>query len=183
MRFTRTRILGVGTVSMLIAVGALSATSRHDTQLSTIAFPRSGVVERVVDGDTFVLRDGRRHTKVRIIGVDTPETHTNSGIPNCYGAQAFETTNSLLLNHRVRLSREVELHDKYGRILADVRTDDGHDIAASLLRTGAARTLTIPPNNTRSTYLHGLQMYARNHGIGLWSACGFARAFPDKIPS
>lgn len=74
---------------------------------------RRNVVVRVVDGDTFTLRDGRR---VRLLGVDAPETG------RCMGDRAKTRMEQLVLGRFVRLKDETQ--DSYGRILANVIADE-----------------------------------------------------------
>ena len=49
-----------------------------------------GIVERIVDGDTVDLRIGGRDERVRLIGIDTPELHTDSGVPECFAVEATD---------------------------------------------------------------------------------------------
>jgi len=127
-------------------------------------------VARVVDGDTFDLRDG---TRVRVIGVNTPETRP---VPQCFGLQAKQLTASVIPpGSRVRLSVDREPRDRYGRALRYVafRDRDGtwRDLGAFLLRRGAARTMIIPPNDSRADLYAGLEARARAAGRGLWGVC------------
>ena len=95
----------------------------------------SAYVQRVVDGDTLVLEDGR---KIRLIGVDTPEIHVSQKLYNDssrtgediatireLGLRASAFTKKYLENQKVELeyeaSNQVTGHkDKYGRTLAYV---------------------------------------------------------------
>lgn len=72
-----------------------------------------GVVERVVDGDTFILHDGRQ---IRLLGVDAPETG------RCFGDRATARMTQLVLGRHVRL-KDIQ-HDQYGRIMANVIADE-----------------------------------------------------------
>lgn len=74
---------------------------------------RRNVVVRVVDGDTFVLRDGRQ---IRLLGIDTPETG------RCMADRATTRLSQLVFGKYVRLKDET--HDSYGRILANVIADE-----------------------------------------------------------
>jgi endonuclease YncB( thermonuclease family) len=77
-----------------------------------------GVVELVVDGDTVDIVIGGREERVRLIGLDTPETHVDNGPPECYGPEAAAFTASLLpVGTAVRLERDVVGRDDYGRLL------------------------------------------------------------------
>ncbi len=131
-----------------------------------IAPPDRGVVERVVDGDTFVLLSGER---VRLIGVDTPETvHPTRG-EQPYGRQASDFAKQLLEGQRVRLEYDVQPTDRYGRLLAYVYLDDGRFVNAELVRLGYAQVSTYPPNVRHVETFVELQRKARAEGRGLWA--------------
>ena len=74
---------------------------------------RRNVVTRVVDGDTFILRDGRQ---IRLLGVDAPETG------RCMADRAKARLEQLVLGKYVRLKDQT--HDTYGRIMANVIADE-----------------------------------------------------------
>ena len=81
----------------------------------------------MIDGDTFDVDIGGRQERVRLIGINTPETHVEHGPPECFGPEAAEYTSSLLpVGTEVRLTRDVVGRDDYGRLLAYVyrRSDD-----------------------------------------------------------
>lgn len=131
-----------------------------------------GRVVKVVDGDTIhVLVEGRRE-KVRYIGVDTPETKDPTKGVQCYGPAALAFNERLVAGQRVRLERDVEQRDRYGRLLAYVyRTRDGMFVNAELARRGYAQPLTIPPDVRHSARLVALAREARAARRGLWAAC------------
>jgi micrococcal nuclease len=131
-----------------------------------------GRVVKVVDGDTIhVLVSGRRE-KVRYIGVDTPETkHPTKGV-QCYGRAAAAFNGRLVGGERVRLVRDVEERDRYGRLLAYVyRARDGLFVNAELARLGYALPLTIPPDVRHAARLAALARQARHARRGMWSVC------------
>ncbi|HYX45170.1 MAG TPA: thermonuclease family protein [Acidimicrobiales bacterium] len=127
-------------------------------------------VERVVDGDTLVVAGGHR---VRLIGVDTPETKDPRKPVQCFGQEASAYVSSLLKKGEgVRLVGDAEERDVYGRILAYVyRLADGLFVNAALVREGYAQALTIPPNVAHADEFVALARDARQGGRGLWSTC------------
>jgi micrococcal nuclease len=138
--------------------------------LHAAANPQARVVE-VIDGDTVVvvLPDGRRDT-VRILGVDTPETHHPTKGLQCFGREAAAFTRRRLLGRVVRLERDVEFRDLYGRRLAYVIVD-GQRFDDVLLRKGYARLLVIRPNVAHARALLAAELDARHNHRGLWAAC------------
>jgi micrococcal nuclease len=132
----------------------------------------TGRVVKVVDGDTIHVQAAGRREKVRYIGVDTPETkHPRKGV-ECYGRQASQFNARLVAGERVRLVRDVEERDRYGRLLAYVyRVRDGVFVNAELARLGYAQPLSIPPDVRYAGRFAALARQAREQGLGLWSAC------------
>lgn len=127
--------------------------------------PEFVTVARVIDGDTIELEDG---LKVRLIGVNTPETHHPEKGVEPYGPEAAAFTKSLLENKKVRLEFDVEGKDKYGRTLAYVFMEDGTFVNAKLVAEGYAQIMTIPPNVKYQDIFLKLQQQARNADKGLW---------------
>jgi micrococcal nuclease len=134
--------------------------------------PGDAVVERVVDGDTIDVDIGGHEERVRLIGIDTPETKDEDAPVQCYGPEASALT-ELLLPHgtAVRLERDVEARDDYGRLLAYVHRADGLFVNLELARQGAATVLSIRPNTAYAGVIAGAVDEARRAGRGLWGAC------------
>jgi micrococcal nuclease len=131
----------------------------------------TATVMTTIDGDTIVVRfgDGREET-VRLLGVDTPETHHPTKPVQCYGPEAERYTRARLLGREVTLERDAEARDKYGRFLAYVILD-GARYNDELLRSGYARLLVIPPNGAHARTMLAEELAARQAGRGLWGAC------------
>lgn len=128
------------------------------------------IVERVVDGDTLKLTDT---TRVRLIGVDTPETVDPRKPVQCFGKEASAYVAGLLpAGTPVRLVYDVQRLDRYGRTLAYVyRLPDGLFVNAQLAAEGYASPLTIPPDVAHADLFAGLAAAAREARKGLWGAC------------
>jgi len=128
-------------------------------------------VDRVVDGDTFLATaaDGRP-VRVRVIGVDTPET-VKPGTPvRCYGPQASAFTKHLLPPGTVvRAAHEPGGDtDAFGRQLWDVWLPDGRFLESVLTASGAARAYPYPPQIEYAALLRSLADAARSRDLGLW---------------
>jgi micrococcal nuclease len=131
-------------------------------------------IVRVVDGDTVVVRLGGHDQRVRLIGIDTPETVSPVKPVQCYGHQASVHTKALLPpGTAVRLVRDVDERDIYGRLLAYVyRVRDGLFVNLELARDGFASLLTYPPNVAHVDQFRAAVDGARRRDIGLWRTCG-----------
>jgi len=127
-------------------------------------------VVQVLDGDTIVVRGGGAPETIRLLGVDTPETHHPTKPVQCYGPEASAYTASRLFGKLVRLEDDVERHDIYGRRLAYVYLD-GRNFEQELLRKGYARLLVIEPNHAHARDMLDDELNARAHRVGLWGAC------------
>jgi micrococcal nuclease len=132
-----------------------------------------GVVERVVDGDTVDLTIGGRDERVRLIGIDTPELHTDSGVPECFAVEATGfTAGELPIGEQVRLERDIVGRDDYGRLLAYLyRRADDVLINELVVARGFARPLTISPNDSFSRRFVAAAVAAEAADLGLWGAC------------
>ncbi len=126
-------------------------------------------VSRVIDGDTIEVWIGSSKEKVRLIGVDTPETKAPQEPVEPYGPEAALFTKKLVEGKSVRLEFDVQERDKYGRILAYVYLPDGTFVNAELLRKGYAKVLTIPPNVKYVDFFIKLERKAREEGRGMWA--------------
>jgi len=135
--------------------------------------PGTATVARVVDGDTIRVRIKGREERVRLVGIDTPES-VKPGTPvQCFALAASARTKALLpKGSAVRLVRDVEERDRYGRLLAYVyRARDDLFVNLALAREGYAVVLTVPPNVAHADEFVAAARDAREHGRGLWSRC------------
>ncbi|HEX2701437.1 MAG TPA: thermonuclease family protein [Acidimicrobiales bacterium] len=143
-----------------------------------VSRPGSGAatVIRVVDGDTIHVRINGFDEPVRLIGIDTPETHGKGGLRECFGAEATERMAALLpTGTSVRLVRDVEARDRYDRLLAYVyRASDGLFVNLAMAEDGYATTLTYPPNVAHTDEFVAAVGTARLRQRGLWHTCGSA---------
>lgn len=128
------------------------------------------LVTRADDGDTIEVQRGTDTDVIRLLGVDTPETHHPTKPVQCYGPEAAAYTRRRLTGALVVLEGDVEPRDIYGRRLAYVLVD-GHRFNDELLRRGYARLLVIAPNRAHGRELLDAELDARHHDRGLWAHC------------
>ena len=129
-------------------------------------------VIRVVDGDTFIIKMNGSETKVRLIGVDAPESVAPdfSGKENTQdGKKAAEYLQKLIDGKNIYLEYDLDNYDQYGRVLAYVYLSDQETmVQKKLLEDGYAQVMTVPPNVKYSEDFTALQRQAREKGRGLW---------------
>ena len=127
------------------------------------------LVTEVVDGDTIDVGRGWRSTKVRLIGVDAPETVHPERPAEFFGPEASEFAKRQLDGKKVRLKLEPPRHyDHYGRLRAYVSLLDGTCFNAELIKRGYARVIAPSPFH-RYEEFRGYEREARLKGLGLWA--------------
>ncbi len=117
-------------------------------------------VTRVIDGDTIEIEGGYR---VRYIGIDTPERDEP------YYWEASGVNRNLVEGKEIRLEKDVENKDEYGRLLRYVWVDDTM-VNAELVRLGYAYSYSYPPNVKYQAYFLQMENEAREHKWGLWGS-------------
>ncbi len=125
-------------------------------------------VLRVVDGDTVELEIGGRTEKLRLIGVNTPETVDPRREIQPYGKEASDFTRGVLSGQVVYVEQDLEERDPYDRLLGYVYLEDGVFFNALLVRAGFAQTMTVSPNVKYATRFRDLMRQARAERRGLW---------------
>ena len=125
------------------------------------------IVTRVVDGDTVWLEDGER---VRLIGIDAPETDHPDQPQECYAGQATQALRRMVLDRRVRVETDLELRDPFDRLLAYLWVG-GRMVNEELAEGGFAVARRYPPNLRHARRLEAAQERARAESLGLWGAC------------
>lgn len=157
-------------------VGGGGATWRSPEDSARVAQRRAGAAVsvsrtacegvRVVDGDTIECGGT---TKVRLIGIDSPEMDQGD-----YGSQARDALQALIPESgKVELEYDVEQTDRYGRALAYVWAGDRH-LNLQMLQQGWAMILTYPPNVRHVELFRAGQASARVSKRGLWAIDAFA---------
>jgi len=125
-------------------------------------------VVRVVDGDTIIVKYNNKDERVRMIGIDTPESvHPNESKNTSEGIKTSEYTKDRLSGKMVEIELDVQERDKYGRILAYVYVD-GKMYNKELLELGYAKLATYPPNVRYVDEFTKIQEKARENKMGLW---------------
>ena len=123
---------------------------------------------RVVDGDTVMVRDhDNRLLRVRLIGIDAPESVRPDWPVEYFGKEAAAFTQALAEGKAVRLKFDYQRYDKYDRLLAYVYLPDGRMLNEEILKEGYAHALTRFPFRYLDKFRR-LERKARRKKRGLW---------------
>jgi micrococcal nuclease len=160
------------TRSRVVVVAILAAASLGGWRLGQARRVATAewTVVRVVDGDTIDVVRGSDSDTVRLLGINTPETHHPTKPVECFGPEAAAFTEEQLAGRSVQLEDDIEGRDRYGRRLAYVVVD-GERFNDELLRRGYARLLVIEPNHAHARTMLREELDAKRAGRGLWSEC------------
>lgn len=136
--------------------------------------PTHHPVVRVVDGDTFIAKMDGEDIRVRLVGVDTPETvHPNKDI-EYFGKEASDFLKELLEGEAVYFTYDqnnasTEHKDRYGRLLAYAfRAKDALFVNAEIIKQGYGFAYLKYPCELAEEFLT-YQQRAREEGLGLWA--------------
>jgi micrococcal nuclease len=142
---------------------------------------QEAAVVSVVDGDTIdvQLSDGSTH-RVRIIGIDTPETVAPNEPVGCWGPEASARTRELLLGATVWLERDTSETDRFGRLVRYVWLEDTL-VEHILLAEGHATAFPFNPDTRRADEFAAIEAAAAASGVGMWGA-RVAAPVPEPAP-
>jgi micrococcal nuclease len=148
------------------------------------AEPVTATVLHAVDGVTLSIQISGRTDKVRLIGVDTPETVDPRKPVQFFGKEASAFTHKMADGTTVRLefdqaSAATNHRDKYGRLLAYVFLPDGTLLNAELIRQGYGHAYTRFPFAKMEEF-RALEREAREAGRGLWAGGELATPIPTS---
>lgn len=137
----------------------------------TVAAGETATVRHVLDGDSFILADGR---EVRLIGVNAPEMGKDGQPGQPLAKQARHRLSALIKGKPLLLTAGRERRDHYGRWLMHARLPDGTSVEEILLREGLAWAIAVPPNVDRLDRLLGAETEARAARRGVWGEAAYA---------
>jgi endonuclease YncB( thermonuclease family) len=178
------RLVSLAIILSTLLVGLLSSPADAKTNEWTIPDDAQyAEYIKSIDGDTFDANvqqeNGQfREDRIRLIGIDTPETNYSYGNePECYGKEASGRSEALLLNaSEVWLSKDVSDRDKNGRLLRYVwivsRIDNQvHFLNEDLVNDGYALAKTYRPDTQYQSVLDDAEEDAIREARGMWLEC------------
>lgn len=145
-------------------------------------------VLRVTDGDTIHINYNGKNKKVRLIGLDTPETKDPRKPIQCFGREATAKMTELAENKNIRLEFDKTQgeRDKYGRLLAFVYSEDSKNLAYEMIRQGYGNEYTYNSNPYKyQNEFKEAARKAREENKGLWAenTCAGNTAKPAGTPT
>ncbi len=157
-------------------IDADNTVDNQESKLDAVKFIRT------VDGDTIIVEDSNgEHKRVRMIGIDTPESVAQEEERNNeYGVMASDYTKELLTNAgTLYLEYDVDADDQYDRILAYVWLEDVDDtfnveniknsmVNAIIVENGYGIAKKYEPTVAHDDILAELMTEAEENNIGLW---------------
>jgi endonuclease YncB( thermonuclease family) len=171
----------ISTLPIDAAQNATETASETEWEIPEDAVPAEYIES--IDGDTFdarVMQDNGqfREERIRMIGIDTPETNYSFGNePECFGKEASTRSEGLLLDaEEIWLSTDVSDRDRNGRLLryvwiVDKFDDSVHFLNEQLVEEGYALAKTYRPDTEYQDELDDAEERAIEEARGMWLSC------------
>lgn len=136
---------------------------------SLISNAEQAIVLSVLDGETLEVNVNGGIERVRLIGIDVPET---TGQVECYGPESSQFVKANAHSgHQVVLEKDVSSTDRAGRLLRYVYLYDGRMLNEVLLEEGYAEAEELLPDTRYSGRFRIAEQSAIDDEMGLWEAC------------
>lgn len=162
-------------VISLVLIGASYYISKNLATTANVAqtIPAGNyAVTEVVDGDTIEVNMNGKREKIRMIGVDTPETKDPRKTVECFGKAASDYTKQLIGTGSVRLEADPlgTNRDRYNRLLRYVYNSENKLVQAELIKDGYAFAYVSFPFSKLEEFRQ-YEKNAREQNLGLWGGC------------
>ncbi|MBU6335431.1 MAG: thermonuclease family protein, partial [Chloroflexi bacterium] len=145
----------------------------------------TGTVSRVIDGDTIDVAVAGDTVRVRLIGVDTPESVHPSKPVECYGREASAFLRELVQGRTVILETDPsqDAVDRYGRWLRYVRLDDGTLVNQEIIARGYGFEYTFRTPHAYRDAFRAAEAQARDAAAGMWAPEACRAAIEGDAPA
>jgi micrococcal nuclease len=172
-RRTQKQLISLAISVLVVLIGAYA--NRHPQQAIkiTATVPAGSYrVTEFLDGDTITVDMNGHSEKIRMIGVDTPETHDPRKSVECFGQAAATYTKQLIGNNPVRLEADQlsTNRDRYNRLLRYVYTSDNKLVESELIKNGYGFAYVSFPFSKLEEFRE-YEKQAREQNVGLWAGC------------
>lgn len=179
MHFTPKRMTALLSAAILlfVAISQQQGWFRAAKQTATQSSPGLYAIDHFVDGDTIAVNMNGRKETIRLIGVDTPETHRPNTPVQCYGPAAAAYTKNVIGTQKVRLEADPtnQNRDRYGRLLRYVYLPDGRPLDLDLVQNGYGFAYTLFPFQKKAEFI-AAEDQAKAANKGLWGNCTVTEA-------
>lgn len=161
-------------------VSQYSASALYDSLtgsvLDAMVPGQDGRVVRVVDGDTLVVRVAGKSERIRVLGINTPETKKPGTPVECFGPQATKNAKRWVNARRDRVTLTIDVaasdRDRYGRLLRYVEPrGTGRDLSSEQVSSGFAEVASYGQQLRRLGALERAERAAKRANRGRWGAC------------
>lgn len=145
--------------------------SNNLNNVEKLANKNSYLVVKVVDGDTLDVSIDGNVERLRLIGIDTPETVDPRKPVQCFGVEASNKSRETLLDKKVFIEGDSTQgeRDKYDRLLRYVFLEDGTNFNLMMIKEGYAYEYTYNLPYKYQSEFKEAQKYAENNKVGLWA--------------
>ena len=163
----------IASFALLIGLASCSGSSPLPNGQADLVKIADGKIVKVVDGDTVDIDIDGHTERVRLIGVNTPETKHPTKPIECFGPEASAYLTQLLpKGTTVRIERDVEARDRYGRMLLYLYLGSNDlFINLDLVARGYGTPMSIEPNTFHRNDFVRAAAQAEAANVGLWKAC------------
>lgn len=168
----RTTSLISAVILLFLAIGQTQGWFDSPEQSAVENQPGLYAINHFVDGDTIVVNMNGHKESVRMIGIDTPETHKPNTPVQCYGPAAAAYTKSLIGDQKVRLEADPtnQNRDRYGRLLRYVYLPNNTLVDKELIKNGYGFAYTSFPFTKKDEFV-AAENQAKTANKGLWRNC------------
>lgn len=164
-------LIGLGVFAYMYPTNTATTTPQPPRHAHDNASSETGIIVHITDGDTFdILIDGRK-SRVRMLGINTPESVDPRRPVECFGREASNYLKDLINNKQVRLEQDSDKPgtDEYGRLLRYVFLGDTN-INEQMIRDGYAYEYTYKSEKyTYQNQFKKAEKFARENKLGLWA--------------
>lgn len=160
-----------GNASILTASQETQQRQTLQSVTQTLSPAETAWVKRTVDGDTLDVIVNGKEEKVRLLGINSPESVDPRRPVECYGKEASHQMDLLATSHNVTMAGDQtnQDRDKYQRLLRYVYLEDGTFVNARMVERGYAFAYTVYPFEYMKNFIE-LERKARESELGLWNS-------------
>lgn len=165
------RMKNILSLALLFLVGACFYIFGNGSQNPAQEARTPATIAHVVDGDTIIVNEGGKDIKIRLIGLDTPETVDPRRTVECFGKEASDKAKEILTGQAIRIETDSSqgLYDKYGRFLAYIFLSDGTNFSEMMIREGYGYEYTFDTPYKYQSAFRDAEKEARDGEKGLWA--------------